>query len=86
MLSFIEAVGIDPQQHVHAVASPLGNTLWFDARPEPCGDAGVPQVIRALRERRGHLGISEREHAGLRPHSAVGALRKVAAVQAVVPC
>ena len=78
----VQAVSVDPQQHGDAVASPLSNALGFGARLEPCGDAGVPQVVWVLRERGGYLGVSECDHAGLRPHPAVRTFGQDAAPQA----
>lgn len=37
------ALGVDPQQHVHAVAGPLGDLGSCDAGVEPGGHCGVPQ-------------------------------------------
>jgi hypothetical protein len=49
------APGIDPQEHIHAVPRPLGYLGRVDAAVEPCGQAGVPEVVRAQGERRGLL-------------------------------
>ena len=49
------ALGVDPQQHVHAVPSPLRHLGRVHAAVEPRGEAGVPEVVRAPRERRGLL-------------------------------
>ncbi len=47
-----DALGVDPQQHVHAVTGPLRYLGGVDAAVQPCGQAGVPKVIRPPGERR----------------------------------
>jgi hypothetical protein len=44
-----DALGIDPQQHVHAVPGPLGYLGRVDAAVQPRRQAGVPEV-RDFRE------------------------------------
>ena len=51
-LQVIEGVGVDPQQHRHAVASPRCHLCGRDSRREPCGQAGVAQLIWAPCHRR----------------------------------
>ena len=45
------ALGVDPQQHVHAVPRPFRHLGWVHAAVEPRGQAGVPEVVWAPRER-----------------------------------
>jgi hypothetical protein len=40
-----DALGVDPQQHVHAVPGPLRHLGGVDAAVEPRGQAGMPKVI-----------------------------------------
>ena len=42
-----DALGVDPQEHVHAVPGPLGHLGGVDAAVQPGGQAGVPEVVRA---------------------------------------
>jgi hypothetical protein len=44
-------VGVDPQQHVHAVPGPFGDLGRLGSCLEPGGDTGVSQVVRAPGER-----------------------------------
>jgi hypothetical protein len=62
-----DALGVDPQQHVDAVPGPLGHLGRVDAAVEPCGQAGVPEVIRAPSERRGLLRGTQRRLARFDP-------------------
>lgn len=51
----VDALGVDAQQDLDAVAGPLGDLGRRDAGVEPAGQAGVPQVVDALGERRRRL-------------------------------
>ena len=47
-----DTLGVDPQEHVHAVPGPLCHLGGVDATVQPRGQAGVPKVIwppRAVR-------------------------------------
>src|SRR5262249_50714507 len=66
-----DALGVDPQQHVHAVPSPLGYLGRIDAAIEPRGQAGVPEVIWAPGERGGLLRSAQSRLARFDPGAAV---------------
>ena len=58
VLLSVDAPGVDPQQHVHAVASPLGDLWGGYSGVQPGGDRRVAQVVggawlEATRTRRG---------------------------------
>jgi hypothetical protein len=57
LLASREALGVYAEQNRDAVASPLGDPGGLDAGVEPRGQAGVPEVIGALAQRRGRLGL-----------------------------
>src|SRR5216684_804279 len=78
----VDALGVDPHQHLHRVACPLGDLGRVHPGVEPRGQAGVPQVIRPPRERRGFQGRSECEEPGALPHAAVDAFGQVPATLA----
>jgi hypothetical protein len=40
-----DVLGVDPEQHVHAVPGPFGDLGRVDAAVEPRGQAGMPQVV-----------------------------------------
>ena len=42
-----DALGVDPQQNVHAVASPLGNLGRGNPGVQPGGNRRMPQIVRA---------------------------------------
>jgi len=42
-----DALGVDPEQDVDAVAGPFGDLGGGDSAVEPGGEAGVPEVVRA---------------------------------------
>jgi hypothetical protein len=46
-----DALGVDPQQHVHAVPRPFGNLRSRNSGVEPGRDGGVAQVIGPAQER-----------------------------------
>jgi len=58
--------------------SRLSRWASTDAAVEPCGQAGVAQIVRPPRERRDLLGRGERRIAGLGPGAAVGDSGQVA--------
>ena len=47
----VDALGVDPQQHVHRVARSLRDLRRRDATVQPQRHRRVPQVIRSTRER-----------------------------------
>lgn len=47
----VNALGVDPRQHLDAVPGPVGDLGRVDARVQPGGQAGVPQVVRSPGER-----------------------------------
>src|SRR5262249_34925329 len=67
-----DALGVDPQQHVHAVPGPLGYLSRVDAAVEPRGQAGMPEVIWAPSERRGFLRGAQSRLARFDPGAPVG--------------
>jgi len=67
-----DALGVDPQQHVHPVPCPLRHLSGVDTAVQPRGQAGMPEVIRTPRERRGLLGRGQGYLARLYPGSPVG--------------
>src|SRR5215813_10031404 len=77
------ALGVDPQQHVHAVPGPLGYLGRVDAAVEPRGQAGVPEVIWAPRERGGLLRGAQSRLTRFDPGASVGDRRQFAASYAV---
>ena len=74
-----DALGVDAQQHVHAVPGPLGHLGGIDAAVEPGGQAGEPQVVWPPGEGRGLLRRGERQLAGFGPGAAVGDRGQLAA-------
>ena len=50
-----DALGVDPQEDVHAVPGPFRHLGRVDAAVEPRGQAGVPEVVWVPRERGGLL-------------------------------
>src|SRR6516225_563510 len=60
-----DALGVDAQQHVHAVARPVGDLRSGYARVEPGRDGRVPQIVGASRQQRGGLAGSESSGTGL---------------------
>src|SRR5215470_726113 len=78
-----DAFGVDPQEHVHAVPGPLGYLGRVDAAVEPRGQAGVPEVIWAPRERGGLLDRGQRRLARFDPGAPAGDGRQFAAPYAV---
>src|SRR5215467_3715714 len=73
-----DALGVDPQQHVDAVPGPLRHLGRVDAAVEPRGQAGVPEVIWAPRERRGLLRSAQSRLACFDPGAPVGDRRQFA--------
>src|ERR1022692_2001530 len=74
-----DALGVNAQEHLDAVASPFGDLGRLDAAVEPGRQAGVAQVVgppgkSRVRDRRG-----EREETGTLPGPAVDAFGQVAA-------
>src|SRR5215471_19607023 len=67
-----DALGVDAQQHVHAVPGPFGHLGGIDAAVQPRRQAGVPQVVWPPGQRRGLLGRGEGQLACLNPGTAVG--------------
>jgi hypothetical protein len=47
----VDALGVNLEQHGHAVASPLGDLGGRDTAVQPRRDACVPQVVDALTQR-----------------------------------
>lgn len=45
LVAAVDALGVDTQQDVDAVAGPLGNLGGIDAGVQPGGQAGVAQVV-----------------------------------------
>jgi hypothetical protein len=54
-----DALGIDPEQNVHAVTGPRGDLWGRDAAVEPGRHCGVPKVVWPARERRGNLWLRQ---------------------------
>jgi hypothetical protein len=50
-----DALGVDAQQHVHAVPGPLGHLGGIDAAVQPGGQAGMAEVAWPPGEGRGLL-------------------------------
>src|SRR5215471_8439918 len=73
-----DALGVDPQRHVHAVPGPLGYLGRVDAAIEPRGQAGVPEVIWAPGERGGLLRSAQSRLARFDPGATVGDGRQFA--------
>jgi hypothetical protein len=46
LLPAVDALGVDPQEHLNTVPGPLGDLGRVNARVQPGGQARVPQVIR----------------------------------------
>jgi hypothetical protein len=57
----VDALGIDPQEHVHAVPGTLGDLGGVHAGVEPQRHRGVPQVVGTARQRGGGPLGGERE-------------------------
>jgi len=77
-----DALGIDPQQYVHAVSGPLGYLGRVDAAVEPRGQAGMAEVVRAPGERRGLLCCGEGRLTRSDPGPPVGDRGQIAAPDA----
>ena len=74
-----DALGVDPQEDVHAVPGPFRHLGRVDAAVEPRGQAGVPEVIWAPGERGGLLGCGQGRLARFDPGAPVGDGRQFAA-------
>jgi len=74
-----DALGVDPQQHVHAVPGPLRHLSGVDAAVEPRGQTGMPKVIGAPGEGRGLLGRGEGHLPGSDPGTPVSDRRQFTA-------
>jgi hypothetical protein len=57
LLGVGEAFGVNAEEDGDAVVGPFGDLGGGDAGVEPGGQACVPQVVRALSERRGLFGL-----------------------------
>jgi hypothetical protein len=77
-----DALGVDPEQHVHAVTCPLGDLRRGDPGVEPCGDGGVAEVVGAPGQERGCFRRAERCVACLVEDREVGAVGESAATDA----
>jgi hypothetical protein len=66
-----EALGVDPQQHVHTVTGSLRHLSGVDAAVQPRGQAGMPQIVRSPGKRRGLFGGTECHLARFRPAAPV---------------
>jgi alkylation response protein AidB-like acyl-CoA dehydrogenase len=53
----IDALGVDPEEDIHAVPGPLGDLGRRDPGIQPSRNGCVAQVVRVLGQRRGELGI-----------------------------
>lgn len=51
----VDALGVDPEHHVYAMAGPLCGFRRMDSRVQPQRDGRVAQVVRPGSERRGDL-------------------------------
>jgi len=69
LLVAVDASGVNPQQDGDAVSGSAGDLGGRDACVEAKGDAAVPQVVGAGRQRRCGLGMGERGAADLLPES-----------------
>ena|ERR1700683_379094 len=74
-----DALGVDAEEDLDAVAGPFGDLGRFDAAVEPGGQAGVAQVVRPPGERRVGDDRGERKEAGTLPGASVDALGQVTA-------
>ena len=54
-LLVVEGVGVNPQQHRHAVPGPSGHLSGWDTSRQPGGQAGMAQAVGAPRRRKGVL-------------------------------
>lgn len=67
------ALGVDAQEHGHAMASPFGDLGWGDSGAEPGGHGGMSQGVRHVQQRRARflggecLGASLVEHLEIGP-------------------
>jgi len=50
-----DALGVDSQENVDTVPGPFGDLGWEDAAVQPCGQAGVPEVVWPPGQGRGLL-------------------------------
>ena len=55
----IDALGVDPEEDIHTVPGPLGDLGGRDPGAQPSRYGRVAQVVRALGQRRGELGIGK---------------------------
>jgi hypothetical protein len=76
-----DAVGIDPQQHVDAVACPFGDLGSGYSFVEPGRYCGVAQVIGSARERAGCVSRAERLFPGRVEYIEVGPFSEGAAAR-----
>ena len=60
-----DTLGVDPQEHIHAVPGPLRYLGGVDAAIQPRGQAGMPEIVRAPGERRGLLRGTQSRLAGI---------------------
>ncbi len=75
-----DALGVDLEQHCHAVSGPFRDLRWCYTSVEPRRHARVPEVVCAPGQRRGVFLISQCFLSGSAPGAAVGALRELAGV------
>ena len=77
-----DALDVDPQQHVRAVACPVGDLGGGHAGVEPGRDGGVAQVVRPAHKLGGGVGLAERFAARGVEYLQVGPFRDDAAARA----
>jgi len=53
----VDALGVDPEEDIHAVPGPLGDLGRRDPGIQPSRNGCVAQVVRVLGQRRGEFGI-----------------------------
>src|SRR5215471_16989322 len=74
VLAVIEALGVDAEQHLHAMTSSLGDVGGRYSRVEPERYRGMPQVVLPPGERGRDLLGRQGEDTGFGPHVADRAL------------
>jgi hypothetical protein len=77
-----DALGVDPEQHVHTVTCPLSDLRRGDPGVEPCGYGGVAEVVGAPGQERGCFCPAERCVSCLVEDREVGAVGESAATDA----
>jgi hypothetical protein len=76
-----DALCVDLEQHVNAVAGPLGHLCWWDSGVQPGRHRSVPEVVRPSGKWRSRLRPCQRAVTRLSPRTTVYRLREWSAAR-----